>query len=124
VESGGESVWPADLHSYADLTTAKSEGLRLSRAEEADEDRTMKQLAEALEVTPRRITVLVDALEEHGLAERYPHPTGGRSTVVAITDAGLKAQRLGCQQHQDKVAVAFADLPQTISGGSWPSHAT
>ena len=62
---------------------------------ECDGDRTMKQLAEALEVTPRRITVLVDALEEHGLVERYAHPTDGRSTIVAITEAGLEAQRAG-----------------------------
>jgi hypothetical protein len=42
---------------------------------------------------------------------RYAHPTDGRSTLVAITEAGLEAQRQGWQQHQDKVAVAFADLP-------------
>lgn len=67
----------------------------------------MKQLAEFLEVTPRRVTSLVDA---DGLVERYPHPTDGRSTIVAITGAGLEQQREGWQQHQDKVAVAFGDL--------------
>lgn len=76
-----------------------------------DGDRTMKQLAETLDVTPRRITALVDALEEHGLVERHAHPTDGRSTLVAITPAGLEQQRLGCQQHQDEVAAAFGDLP-------------
>jgi DNA-binding MarR family transcriptional regulator len=98
-----QACLPDDTASYARL--------RVLTALECDGDRTMKQLAEALEVTPRRITVLVDALEEHGLAERYAHPTDGRSTLVAITQAGLEAQRLGWQQHQDKVAVAFADLP-------------
>jgi DNA-binding MarR family transcriptional regulator len=92
---------PADMASYARLRalTALCDG-----------DRTMKQLAETLEVTPRRITALVDALEEHGLVERYAHPTDGRSTLVAITPAGREQQRLGCQQHQDDVAAAFADL--------------
>lgn len=90
MESGGESVWPADLHSYADLTTAKSEGLRLSRAEEADEDRTMKQLAEALEVTPRRITVLVDALEEHGPGRALP--SSDRRAQHRRRDHGRRAQ--------------------------------
>jgi DNA-binding MarR family transcriptional regulator len=93
---------PDDMGSYARLRvlTALSDG-----------ERTMKQLAEALDVTARRITALVDALEEHGLVERFAHPTDGRSTLVAITPAGLQQQRLGCQQHQDEVAAAFADLP-------------
>jgi DNA-binding MarR family transcriptional regulator len=71
---------------------------------------TMTQLAEALEVTGRRVTALVDALTEEGLVERYAHPTDGRSTIVVITEAGLKRQRLVWQEHQDKVAVAFGDL--------------
>ena len=93
---------PDDMASYARLRalTALCDG-----------GRTMKQLAETLDVTPRRITALVDALEEHGLVERYAHPTDGRSTLVAITPAGLEQQRLGCQQHQDEVAAAFSDLP-------------
>jgi DNA-binding MarR family transcriptional regulator len=98
-----QACLPDDTASYARL--------RVLTTLECDGDRTMKQLAEALEVTPRRVTVLVDALEEHGLVERYAHPTDGRSTIVAITEAGLEAQRAGWQQHQDKVAVAFADLP-------------
>jgi DNA-binding MarR family transcriptional regulator len=98
-----QACLPDDTASYARL--------RVLTALECDGDRTMKQLAEALEVTPRRITALVDALEEHGQVERYAHPTDGRSTLVAIAEAGLEAQRLGWQQHQDKVAVAFADLP-------------
>jgi DNA-binding MarR family transcriptional regulator len=97
-----QACLPDDTASYARL--------RVLTALECDGDRTMKQLAEALEVTPRRITVLVDALEEQGLVERYAHPTDGRSTIVVITDAGLEAQRLGWQQHQEKVAAAFADL--------------
>jgi DNA-binding MarR family transcriptional regulator len=93
---------PDDMGSYARLRvlTALYDG-----------ERTMKQLAETLDVTPRRITALVDALEEHGLVERHAHPTDGRSTLVAITPAGLEQQRLGCQQHRDEVAAAFADLP-------------
>jgi DNA-binding MarR family transcriptional regulator len=98
-----QACLPDDTASYARL--------RVLTALECDGDRTMKQLAESLEVTPRRITALIDALEEQHLVERYAHPTDGRSTLVAITEAGLEAQRLGWQQHQDKVAVAFADLP-------------
>jgi DNA-binding MarR family transcriptional regulator len=85
--------------------------LRVLTQLECHGDRTMKQLAEALEVTPRRITALVDALEEHGLVKRRAHPADGRSTLVAITAAGQEQQRHGWQQHQEKLAAAFADLP-------------
>lgn len=71
---------------------------------------TMTQLAEALEVTGRRVTALVDALAEEGMVERYAHPTDGRSTIVEITDDGRAQQRLVWQQHQDNVAEAFGDL--------------
>lgn len=98
-----QACLPDDAASYVRL--------RLLTALECDGDRTMKQLAEALEVTPRRVTVLVDALEDHGLVERYAHPTDGRSTIVVITEAGLDQQRLAWKQHQDKVGAAFADLP-------------
>jgi len=63
-----QACLPDDTASYARL--------RVLTALECDGDRTMKQLAEALQVTPRRVTVLVDALEEHGLVERYAHQSG------------------------------------------------
>jgi DNA-binding MarR family transcriptional regulator len=71
---------------------------------------TMTQLADALNVTGRRVTALVDALVDDGLVERYAHPTDGRSTIVEITDAGADQQRLVWHEHQEKVAVAFGDL--------------
>jgi len=93
---------PEDTVSYARLrvlTTLCSTG-----------GMTMTQLADALNVTGRRVTALVDALADDGLVERYAHPTDGRSTIVEITDAGLGQQRLVWHEHQEKVAVAFADL--------------
>jgi DNA-binding MarR family transcriptional regulator len=72
--------------------------LRVLTALECDGEPTMKQIADSLEVSPRRVRVLVDALEADGLIERYAHPTHGRSTVVAITDAGRTHQQLGWQQ--------------------------
>lgn len=98
-----QACLPDDTASYARL--------RLLTVLEGDGDRTMKQLAEALEVTPRRITALIDALEDQGLVERYAHPTDGRSIIVAITGAGLEQQRLAWQHHQEKVGTAFAELP-------------
>jgi DNA-binding MarR family transcriptional regulator len=94
---------PDDTVSYARLRV-------LTALETHSEGLTMSRLAAALGVTGRRVTVLVDALAEDGLVERYAHPTDGRSTIVEITDAGLAQQRLVWQQQQDQVAVAFADL--------------
>jgi DNA-binding MarR family transcriptional regulator len=84
--------------------------LRVLYALQCHGDLTMKQLAESLEVTARRITVLVEALEEDRLVTRRPNPSDGRSTIVTITPAGLKQQGLGWTRHQDEVAQAFGDL--------------
>jgi DNA-binding MarR family transcriptional regulator len=95
---------PDDTVSYARLRV-------LTALECHEEGLTMSRLASALDVTGRRVTVLVDALVEDGLVERYAHPTDGRSTIVAITEAGRDQQRLVWKQHQGEVAVAFGDLP-------------
>ena len=71
---------------------------------------TTTKLAEALGVTGRRVTALVDALAEDDLVERYAHPTDGRSTIVEITEAGQAQLRQVWTEHQDEVAIAFSDL--------------
>jgi DNA-binding MarR family transcriptional regulator len=91
--------------------TVSSARLRVLNALECHPDGlTMTKLAQALEVTGRRVTALVDALTEDGLVERYAHPTDGRSTIVEITEAGRAQQRQVWEEHQGRVAVAFGDL--------------
>jgi len=51
----------------------------------------MRALSEAVGVTPRTITGLVDALEADGWVERRAHPSDRRATIVAITPAGQAA---------------------------------
>ena len=51
---------------------------------------TQRALAEALEVTPRNITGLVDGLVESGHVTREPHPTDRRATLVTPTAAGAE----------------------------------
>jgi DNA-binding MarR family transcriptional regulator len=86
--------------------------LRLLHALECHPDRvmTMSELAKALDVTQRRITALVDALESDGLVERRPHPTDGRSTMVSLTKRGLAQQKETWQQRQTEIGRAFGDL--------------
>lgn len=93
---------PSDAVSYARM--------RLLTALQCVDEQTMSSLATVLGVTPRRVTALVEAMEADGLVARRPHPTDGRSTLVTITDAGLKAQAIGWQGHQAEVAQGFSDL--------------
>lgn len=47
----------------------------------------MRALSEAVGVTPRTITGLIDALEADGWVERRAHPSDRRATIVALTPA-------------------------------------
>jgi DNA-binding MarR family transcriptional regulator len=47
----------------------------------------MRALSEAVGVTPRTITGLIDALERDGWVERRAHPSDRRATIIALTPA-------------------------------------
>jgi DNA-binding MarR family transcriptional regulator len=96
---------PSDAVSYARM--------RLLTALQCEDRLTMGRLAVVLGVTPRRVTALVEALEADGLVARHPHPTDRRSTLVTITETGLKAQEIGWRDHQSEVALGFSDLSET-----------
>jgi len=49
---------------------------------------TQRELAQALGVTPRNVTGLIDVLAEDGFVARGPHPTDRRATVVTLTEKG------------------------------------
>jgi DNA-binding MarR family transcriptional regulator len=84
--------------------------MRLLHTLERDGDQTMTEIANALGVTQRRVTDLVDALGADGLLERRPNPKDGRSTVVSLTKAGAAQQKLSWQQHQTDIGKVFGDL--------------
>jgi DNA-binding MarR family transcriptional regulator len=54
----------------------------------------MNQVSSWLEVTPRNVTKLVDALEAEGLVTREAHPHDRRATVLRLTPAGRQV----CQE--------------------------
>jgi DNA-binding MarR family transcriptional regulator len=62
-------------------------------------------LAEALNVTPRAVTGLVDALVANGLVTREPHPSDRRATLVTFTSRG---KRLVAQLKRDHETLARA----------------
>jgi DNA-binding MarR family transcriptional regulator len=62
-------------------------------------------LAQALKVTPRAVTGLVDALADDGLVTREPHPGDRRATLVTLTARG---ETLVAQLKRDHKALARA----------------
>lgn len=55
-----------------------------------DVPQSMSSLAGAWRCDASNVTWLVDRLEEHGLAERRPHPTDRRVRTVALTRKGRR----------------------------------
>ncbi|MGC2941883.1 MULTISPECIES: MarR family winged helix-turn-helix transcriptional regulator [unclassified Brevibacterium] len=60
---------------------------------------TQQTLAAALSVTPRNISGLVDALEQHGYVERIAHPTDRRAVLVTLTSNGETAMARMQEEH-------------------------
>jgi DNA-binding MarR family transcriptional regulator len=54
---------------------------------------TQRVLAEALDVSPRNITGLVDGLVATGFVTRQPHPKDRRATLVSFTARGARTVR-------------------------------
>ncbi|WP_030988126.1 MarR family winged helix-turn-helix transcriptional regulator [Streptomyces sp. NRRL S-1813] len=53
----------------------------------------MADLAERLEVVPRAVTTLVDALEAHGAVRRVPDPANRRVVRIELTGTGRSTLR-------------------------------
>lgn len=71
---------------------------------------TQATLAHALEVTPRNISGLVDALEASGYVTRSAHPSDRRATIVTLSEAGEKTMQQMADDHRRINAVVTAAL--------------
>ena len=71
---------------------------------------TQATLASALDVTPRTVTSLVDALESSGYAERRAHPTDRRAVLVALTDLGRTTMTTMARERQQLATDLVGDL--------------
>jgi DNA-binding MarR family transcriptional regulator len=69
-----------------------------------------RAMADALGVTPRSVTEVLDVLSERGLVSRTPHPTDRRAVMVALSrEGGRLFERL--QRGQREFAdLLFADM--------------
>jgi len=71
---------------------------------------TQRVLAEALKVTPRAITGLVDALVTSSLVTREPHPTDRRATLVTLTGEGERLTAKLERDHRTLARALFAQM--------------
>ena len=119
-----EQRWEATLDRILELTVVLGRdmdeelermGLTGSRAHlvwELERRGPSKQqvLAEAMGVSPRTITALVDGLVATGFVTREPHPTDRRATQVTFTARGQTAARALVDGHRELATQLFADV--------------
>jgi DNA-binding MarR family transcriptional regulator len=70
-------------------------------------DRGQNELADGLGLSSGASTALVDRLERQGIAERYPHPSDRRRTMVRLTARGQAVVEVSRQW----LAVGLGDIP-------------
>lgn len=78
---------------------------------------TQQTLAQALGVTPRAVTGLVDALVDGGFVTREPHPGDRRATLVTFTKQGERAAKALERDHADLARNLFGDMSVTTFRG-------
>ncbi|MFK8912816.1 MarR family winged helix-turn-helix transcriptional regulator [Streptomyces sp. YS-3] len=100
------------------ITPAQSRLLRT--VAHYDSPPRMADLAARLEVVPRAVTTLVDALEESGNVRRVPDPTNRRVVRIELTEAGratlrsLRGARRGAAE--EILAPLTADQREVLGG--------
>lgn len=92
------------------------DGLTVSRAHILWELRErgpvpQRELAEALEVSARTITGLVDGLVSTGFVTREPHPTDRRAALITFTARGEATVKEMTRGHQQLAELLFGDMP-------------
>lgn len=72
---------------------------------------TQRVLADALDVSARNVTGLVDALEETGFVVRRPHPQDRRATLVTLTERGEAVFDEMGRGHEEFARLLFGEMP-------------
>ena len=99
--------WVESPLQNSDLTHAR---IRLLGVLSLKGPQIMNVLSDELVVSPRNVTVLVDALEASGLVQRHAHPTDRRAIIVELTPQGVETGAAMYNQHAEAVAELFSDL--------------
>lgn len=69
-----------------------------------------RELANAMDVSPRNVTGLVDGLVADDLVTREPHPQDRRATLVTLTRRGAAVVRRMEREQEEFVAALFGDM--------------
>lgn len=99
------------------ITPAQSRLLRT--VAHCDRPPRMADLAQRLEVVPRAVTTLVDALEAHGSVRRAPDPENRRVVRVELTDTGratLRALRDARRAAAEDILAPLSDRQRDVLG--------
>jgi DNA-binding MarR family transcriptional regulator len=72
---------------------------------------TQRALADALGVSARTMTGLVDGLVATGFVTREPHPTDRRAILATFTARGRRVMRTLEREQATFVRLLFADMP-------------
>lgn len=85
---------------------------------------TQRVLADALDVSARNVTGLVDGLEATGFVTREPHPGDRRATLVTLTPSGAELMAEMKQGQEEFARLLFAELSpgQATALGSGLGH--
>lgn len=78
---------------------------------------TQRELADALRVSPRNVTGLVDALVETGFVSRKAHPTDRRAVLVEFTARGAEVTRRLEGEQREFARMLFEDMSQSQLDG-------
>jgi DNA-binding MarR family transcriptional regulator len=99
--------WVESPLQNSDLTHAR---IRLLGVLSRKGPQIMSALSDELVVSPRNVTVVVDALEANGLARRHPHPSDRRAIIVELTPLGVETGAALYAEHAEAVSELFSDL--------------
>jgi DNA-binding MarR family transcriptional regulator len=93
------------------------EGLTVSRAHviwqlQQRGPLTQRDLAEALDVSARTVTGLIDGLAATGFVTREPHPTDRRATLVTLTARGAATAESWAREQDEFAHLLFGEMPE------------
>ena len=70
-----------------------------------------RELAEAMGISARTVTGLVDGLVATGFVTREPHPTDRRATLVTFTERGAATMTAMAAEQREFARLLFAGMP-------------
>jgi DNA-binding MarR family transcriptional regulator len=88
------------------------QGYKLMRALEYS-DLSMREISEALHISPRTVTDITDGLEARGLVTRLPHHADRRVTLVHLTETGRSQLAVAAAAAERNARAAVAGLTET-----------